>query len=464
MTVRVQLILLISLLSAAFGAFTAFYFPAQQRTYSLDALSSQLSSIQTLASDLLGPSILFDDIDGIESTASYILKLEEAAFIVIWDSNGTELVQRARAGYGDLLRNYLEAGAPRRYSHPQLIFSLTPIVNAAGTVGTLAVAFNTKNVAESVRSSVQASVIIGLIFLASGLGAALFVAIRLVQPLPVLTDAFVALSQGKFGHRVPEQGAAEFVQLSEALNRTGETLRSLFDEMSMKNEQLAAEILERRRAEQQIQASLDEKEVLLKEIHHRVKNNLQIISSLINLQSTYVEDPRSLEIFEDSKMRIRSMALIHENLYRSEDLARIEFGGYIRTLVGQLAQIYRSSASGVKLDLDIGDALLNIETAVPCGLIVTELVSNALKYAFPDGGSGRITVELLVLDNDMFELTVADDGIGFDPAAATDSGKTFGLQLVDTLVEQMEASKTVDGTNGTLFSIRFSELKYRERV
>lgn len=150
------------------------------------------------------------------------------------------------------------------------------------------------------------------------------------------------------------------------------------------------DITERKQTESQLKASLKEKEVLLKEIHHRVKNNLQIISSLLNLQSEYIQDKQDLDIFKVSQNRIESMALIHEKLYQSKDLARIDFGEYIRDLVCTLFCSYEVNSSAIDMKINIDQIFLGIDVAIPCGLMINEVVLNYLKHAFPKGRTGEI--------------------------------------------------------------------------
>lgn len=217
----------------------------------------------------------------------------------------------------------------------------------------------------------------------------------------------------------------------------------------------AKQLAEVRRAEEQLQASLHEKEVLLKEIHHRVKNNLQIVDSLLRLHSRQVKDAQVAEILLESQNRIKSIALIHEKLYQSEDLARIQFTEYIPNLVIHLFSSYKINASAVALKVQVDDIALEIDIAIPCGLIINELVSNALKYAFPADRSGEIRVEFRADPNRMITLTVSDNGIGmpeqFDPIET----KSLGLKLVWGLVEQLEGTIALDRHQGTRFTIIF---------
>jgi PAS domain S-box-containing protein len=216
------------------------------------------------------------------------------------------------------------------------------------------------------------------------------------------------------------------------------------------------DITKRKWAEEQIKAALGEKEILLREIHHRVKNNLQIISTLLYLQSGYVKDKEALEMFNESLNRVKSMALIHEKLYQFEDLGKIDFAEYIRNLTTDLFHSYGVNQDDIKLKIPIHEILLNINTAIPCGLIINELVSNSLKHAFPDGREGKICIDLhyLVTDN-IFTLTVSDNGIGFLKDLDFRKTETLGLQLVITLVEQLKGTIELDRNAGTEFKVTF---------
>jgi PAS domain S-box-containing protein len=218
------------------------------------------------------------------------------------------------------------------------------------------------------------------------------------------------------------------------------------------------DVTEQRQAEEQIKASLQEKEVLLREIHHRVKNNLQIISSLLNLQSQHVEDLKALEMFKESRLRVRSMAMVHEKLYRSKDLSRVDFREYVHSLSYHLFQMYGVASDTVALTIDIEDVLLDINTAIPCGLLVSELISNALKHAFPQGRKGEVTVSMKPIENGDIALEVSDNGVGLEDDLDLKNTESFGLQLVDMLTEQLQGTISIDRNGGTTFALRFKEL------
>lgn len=230
---------------------------------------------------------------------------------------------------------------------------------------------------------------------------------------------------------------------------------------------VARDITEHKEAEKKIKASLKEKEVLLKEIHHRVKNNMQIISSLLNLQSSYIKNKKVLDIFKISRDRIFSMALIHEKLYQSKDLARIDFGQYIQGLVVHLFRSYRIDPKTIALETDVKNSFLDINLAIPCGLIINELVSNSLKHAFVENRAGgernesldKIYVSLHSNGEGRFALVVQDNGVGFPKDLDFRKTKSLGLQLVNDLVNQIDGSIELQRGRGTAFKITFNALK-----
>jgi PAS domain S-box-containing protein len=218
------------------------------------------------------------------------------------------------------------------------------------------------------------------------------------------------------------------------------------------------DITESKVLEEQLKKSLDEKDLLIKEIHHRVKNNLMVISSLLSLQSRYIKDKEARGFFRESQNRARSMALIHELLYRSENLKSIEFGDYILSLSKELFHLY--SVDGlIELKIDVDDIYLDINTSIPLGLIVNEVVTNSLKHAFPDGRAGVIHVDFHKTD-DHYEFKVKDNGIGFPEDLDFKDTDSLGLQMVTSLTRQIEGNIELDRNHGTEFKITFKESEY----
>ncbi|MDX2216683.1 MAG: histidine kinase dimerization/phosphoacceptor domain -containing protein [Oculatellaceae cyanobacterium bins.114] len=227
-------------------------------------------------------------------------------------------------------------------------------------------------------------------------------------------------------------------------------------------QQAQIELAERKRAEAELKLSLKEKESLLKEIHHRVKNNLQIISSVLRLQSDYIKDANILTLFNESQNRIRSMALIHEKLYQSKDLSRINMGEYINDLTDNLLRSYAASSQNIILQIEANDVWMDIDTAIPCGLIINELVSNAVKHAFPNAihldkahQNNMISVSINRPTETQFKLVVSDNGIGIPKEIDFQNTESLGLELVCIFTEQLGGKIELDSDQGTSFAIIF---------
>ena len=219
------------------------------------------------------------------------------------------------------------------------------------------------------------------------------------------------------------------------------------------------DITERKLAEEALRASLREKEILLQEVHHRVKNNLQVVSSLLDLQSQNLTDQKAIALFRESFNRIKSMALIHERLYQSTSLSRINFAEYIETLTNYLLQSYWFKANLITVKVNVAHVFLTLDTAIPCGLIINELVSNSLKYAFTKETVGLIEVNLDLDHEQKFTLTVKDNGIGFPKDFDIQNTNTLGLQLVKVLTSQLEGEIELTYSHGTEVKIKFFEVK-----
>ncbi len=259
-------------------------------------------------------------------------------------------------------------------------------------------------------------------------------------------SGYVAIAQDTTDRRLAE----------EALRRSNEELEMRVKErtslLEQTNEALQREIEARMADEKQIKESLNEKEVLLKEIHHRVKNNLQIVSSMLSLQSSTVRDPAIVAMNLDSQSRIRSMALIHEKLYQTRNLSRIDFGEYAKSLVQFIQGSY--NARHISITIEIENIWLDIDKAIPCGLIINELFSNCLKHAFTGRDHGEVYISMRE-EGDRYVLTVRDDGPGMKPGLDLSTSTSLGLSLVSALAGQLEGELLITCRNGAEFTIRF---------
>ncbi len=301
---------------------------------------------------------------------------------------------------------------------------------------------------------------IGLVLLAgsafAGVALVLFdraaIFIPIVGPLAVLGTTALFSIIFDLARSVAEQ-----IRLRKTLadrKRAQELLQTANEELERRVQERTTELSSSNKA---LSTSLQEKDILLKEIHHRVKNNLQIISSLLNLQSNYIKDPQALQVFTESRYRVRSMALIHEKLYQSHDLSRIDFADYIRALTSGLLATFGVRSTPVRISVEIDQIMLGLDAALPCGLIVNELVTNCFKYAFENGRPGEITISLRPVAGGRLCLRVADDGVGFPKELDFRNTESLGMQIVTTLSEQIDGTIELSNGSGTAFEILFPE-------
>ncbi len=241
-----------------------------------------------------------------------------------------------------------------------------------------------------------------------------------------------------------------FEFLIECLSPFEMTLRGYVDA----NKALHAEITERELIEAKLAASLAEKEVLLKEIHHRVKNNIQVISSLLSLQAQQASDPVVKELFRETQNKVRGIALIHEKLYRSKDLSQINYADYLKDMATTMFNSYNVAASQISLDIDASSVTIDIERAVPVSLIVSEMLTNSLKHAFPDRRKGRIAIGLRADGKDVI-LTFSDNGVGLPASVTFEKTDTLGIGLLAGLTKQLNGTIAVDRTGGTSYTVTF---------
>jgi two-component sensor histidine kinase len=220
-----------------------------------------------------------------------------------------------------------------------------------------------------------------------------------------------------------------------------------------------------KKSKNQIKVSLEEKEILLRELYHRTKNNMQVIISMLNLQTYGISDKKTLEIFKETENRIRSMAMVHEKLYQGKSLSRIDMKNYINDLVSLLMRSYPAMLGRIAFKLDMESVSITIDSAVPCGLIINELFSNAMKHAFPGDRKGEIRVSLHSDENGEITLFMGDDGVGMPDDVDIRKCNSLGLQTIVSLTEhQLQGQLDFIGHSGAEFHIRFKEPKYKERV
>ena len=255
----------------------------------------------------------------------------------------------------------------------------------------------------------------------------------------------------------PSQLAALNRQLHEHIRERAEAaLRQANTELMQANADLHDEITQRQQVEAQLKTALHQREVRFREVHHRVKNNLQLISSSLSLQSRYIKDPQMLQTFNDTRNRIRSMALIHGVLYQASDFSEVDFSRYMNQLTTHLCHSYGVRANAIVVKTDARGVLLNTEVAVTCGLIVHEFVSNSLKHAFPDDRKGEIHVSMHHKDS-QYILTVTDNGIGLPADFTPRTSTSLGFRLVLALANQLNGNLNFESHGETRFTVTFAE-------
>lgn len=282
---------------------------------------------------------------------------------------------------------------------------------------------------------------------------------------PIILLAAFALLGHRLAGRLCE-ALAEGEQARGDLWRRNQELCEAQTMLEATNAQLHLDLAERVRIEQQlrvnqkeIRALLHEKEILLQEVHHRVKNNLQVVSSLLDMQAYYTQDPQALKGLQDSQSRVRTMAFVHERLYRSQDLASVDAREYIHSIANYLAGLYANPAKCINLNLEVDDVCMDLDTAIPCGLIANELISNALKHGFPgpDECSGEVHVALRSRRNGTMRLTVGDSGVGLPPDVSLVNGQSLGLRLVQMLARELGGEIELQAGSGTIVTITFDQ-------
>ncbi len=309
---------------------------------------------------------------------------------------------------------------------------------------------------------------LSLIMSIIGLALSLMFAKKLTKPIRILDQTTKLIAKGELSAKADINTGDELQSLADSFNKMTDALKIARDELENRvhertsalvetNETLTTEIIERKKIEESLNYSLAEKDVLLKEIHHRVKNNLQIISSLLFLRSINIKEEHTVSILQDSQNRIKSMALVHEKLYQSKDLARIDFREYIIKLSSYVYDTYKSNQFNIEFKYDLDEIFMPIDIAVPLGLILNELLTNSIKYAFREeklsnengnfihlktNRSGSITI-----------LEVSDNGVGMPKNFVLEDSESLGLKLVTNLVNQLEGQLNIASSGGTKFTI-----------
>ncbi|HNW58580.1 MAG TPA: histidine kinase dimerization/phosphoacceptor domain -containing protein [bacterium] len=462
-SIRAKLTLFLTLLIGFIATFINFYFPDFYARQGLDAQKAKSRSIAMMTAYSISPAVIFEDTPAIQEVAYSALQNRDLLYLAVRDARGKLLLSIDKAGR--MPADIRQFAPDSLLEQERILQTKAAILQKDRVVGQLLIGMGLDGVYDATRRARQNIALLAAMIFLIGVVAILVSSKIIIDPLDHMIRIAGAISAEKLEERAPDFSSREAAILSQSFNQMLDRIAIAHEELKMVNSELEArverrtselreEINERHKVEENLRTSLAEKEVLLKEIHHRVKNNMQVITSLLNMQARTIEDPQVRSLFTESQNRVKSMALIHEKLYQSQDLTHIPFSAYLDSLTAHLRNSFNNNQ--VEITIAAGEISLGIDQAIPCGLIINELVCNALKYAFPAGRTGRIDIRLHPLDGNRLELEVVDDGIGlpagFDPAAV----KSLGYQLVSALTRQMHGELQVTGTPGTRVTIHFA--------
>lgn len=467
-TIRTRLTILISVLIAAISIFIYLYVPAVIQKQELKSYAKSANSIAEMTAYSIAPALFFADFSSVTEVLNSVRQNPDLDFVSVLNDSGRIVAsinenntRQANLQIGRNSKGYFVS------QDGQVMVAQTPVIINTQQIGTIILGLSLTDMRKAIFNSKKTTAIISLLILCTGIATVIGISALLTRPLGQMVNIFEQIAAGDYSHRANLSSSFEVNRLASSFNQMAERVqvaqnqleqmnRNLEKRVQQRTRELRQEIIQRKRDEKKIVASLREKEVLLKEIHHRVKNNLQIIQSLLYLQSQSVKDEQALNFFTESVNRIRSIALLHEKLYKSGDLARIDFSDYIKDLVQGIYQAFDFHNNIIKFDIHVSRFYLNIDSAIPCGLIVNELVSNALKHAFKDNTDAGNKIEIVAkkLDDKYLFISIQDNGCGLPSQINIHNSSSLGLRLVSSLVlDQLGGKIDLDVSSGTKFII-----------
>lgn len=431
-------------------------FPSQFEKQAISSLTEKAESINRMTAFSIGSALYFDDVETIEEVIRSARQNKDIFYLVVLDQSGK--VVTAHKENSKYFSEFSVLSEQSSISEDgNILNTKIPIRINNREIGQLFMGFSLDDVKQRVSNSTLTIIIISLIISLIGILAVYGISRVVTNPLEKMVKTVGQITPENLSVRTDIHSRDEVGNLARSFN-------TMVGNLEKNTLELEQEIETRKKAEEVIQASLEEKVVLIKEIHHRVKNNLQVISSLLYLQSKNIENEEMLALFTESQNRVKSMALIHEKLYQGSDLANINFSDYIKNLTTYLVDTYEVDGKRIQVKYDVADEIeLDLDTAIPCGLIMNELVTNSLKYAFPRNGSSSINTELNPEINISFSarekarycLKIADNGCGIPEDFDLNKAKSLGLKLVTSLVNQIRGEITVERNGGVAFQIEF---------
>ncbi len=459
-----------TLILAVISLFVYYYFPQKFQNENLRSLQEKANSIAKIAAYGISSGLYFEDANSSDEEIETLIQHEEIVYVIIFKDDSLYYEYNT---FVAVLNNYKEVDGERISEKWNVMKTYAPIMIADDKIGDIYIGVSLVPVYNKIAELKESIGIISLVLFIISTILVFIIGTIFTKPLSNIVKTVHKITEGDFSQRVEVKSSDEVGFLAKSFNEMVERIENGNSEMDKINKELEVRVkdrtrelekalrslqkenTERKKAEIGISKSLHEKEVLLKEIHHRVKNNLQIVSSLFFFQSKQINDPKMLEMFRDGQNRVKSMALIHEKLYQSGDLANIDFKEYIKKLANFLLQSYGVNQSKIKFKNNVNNVQLGVDTAVPCGLIVNELVSNSLKHGLKDSDSGEIKIDMGYDENNKLILKISDNGSGIPKDFNLEKSESLGLRLVHNLTTQLNGEIKFFNNNGTKVKLVF---------
>ncbi|MCW8849668.1 MAG: HAMP domain-containing protein [Melioribacteraceae bacterium] len=461
-----------TVLLALISMFVYYYFPKKFEEDRLKGLEEKANSIVKIASYAVSSGLNLNDYSALEEKIESFFENQQIVYTMILKNQS---IIYAYNEFFAALNDYRNDSGESKNTRWDILKTSAEISMDGERFGKIYMGLSLTSFRKEMNELKENIIMLSLIIFILGSLLSFLIIWIFTKPLNGIVLSLNKIADGDYSQRIKIISNDEIGYLSSSFNEMIEKVQSSNEEMEIISKELEQRVtdrtkelegalkslqkenLQRRKIENEISKSLTEKEVLLKEIHHRVKNNLQIVSSLFFFQSKQVTDPKMLEMFRDGQNRVKSMALIHEKLYQSGDLANIDFKEYIKKLSNFLLQSYGVNQSKIKLKNNVQQVFLGVDTAVPCGLIINELISNSLKHGFTNMSSGEIRIDMGHNEHDQLILKISDNGKGIPKNLNIEQSDSLGLRLVYNLTTQLNGKVEFFNNNGTTVKIVFPD-------
>ncbi len=483
-SLKFKLTIIITLLLGLLSLFIFIYFPQKFEEEKLKSLNEKVNSIAKITAFGISSGMYFDDYDASAEEISAIIKSESLEYVIILKDDS--LYYEYNKSIADSCK-YNIISRDEISDKLEILKSHAPVTMENEIIGDLFIGYSLTHVNTKIKELSKSIAIVSIALFLVGSVLVYFVGYYFTRPLAQMFDTVSKISDGDLKQRTIINSNDEVGYLGESFNEMLDEIENTNIEMETINGELEQRVEDRtielqdtlhslektlslleeenevrKKAEIEISESLKAKEIMLKEIHHRVKNNLQVVSSLLFFQSKKITDPKTLEIFREGENRVKSMALIHEKLYKGDDLANIDFKEYVKNLSSYLLQSYGVDQSKFKMINGMGDIKLGIDTAVPCGLIINELITNSFKHGFKGQTNGEIKIDMGYDENNNYLLKVSDNGKGLPEGLKIEESDSLGLRLVNNLIIQLNGKVEYSSDNGTTVKLVFEDPKYKK--